>query len=132
MKKLLVLLMLSMVPCYAVTATVHRYQKEISDACLYTLSSKYTMVNTFMCFATTASKDSIWRPGYTQPVKADVITLLAKPYDPKGVADTNSEILTAPSMKMMMTNSFYEGAKSLRAQGYSNTFYTPEMLKKMR
>lgn len=76
MKKLFLILCL-MIAMPVSAQTVNRWQAEVSQACEMYVSTNYSPNDLFACLIETTENPYIWRKGWEQPVKANVLGILA-------------------------------------------------------
>ena len=128
MKKILICLMLMALPCQAIE--VNRLQKELSDACLYTLTTNHTFYDTYRCLGSKTMDDNLWRPGWSKVVNGKIMLLVGEKKASNQIS-TMEEQMSAEFIKMSLVNTFGVLMQELDKQGIRHQKYTKEELSKI-
>lgn len=121
MKKILCIIalaMLAVMPVQAKEIQTFRIIEEVNDACLPIIDTEHTMLDVLNVILNTFSDPYSWRPGWAQPVKANIILFLQGYATNEGTYDRVKELSMeqgAKAMAIMGTRRLIETASKQQA-----------------
>ena len=133
MKRLFLCLLVLCLSCPVMAEQVvtNRLLKDVSDLCEYTIDTNHSTLDVFVCLTNAFDNPYVWRPGWSEKDRYDVIKAIAaqKPLETVTIPE---EQKYTPTVKGVMVRQFQETVNMLRQYPQYRQNLTPDLVRKFR